>query len=112
MAEPSISPEQREGARSAVEKLMEEVDKFMPSPEQRALKVWGKLDKTDLNVWDLICFCAEAMGYVMPLFPEFEPTIKSLSLNVYATHYRGAQAVKQWSEDKSNQLDQLEIDHH
>ena len=88
---------------------MNEVDKFMPSPEQRALKVWAKLDKSNLNVWDLVCFCAEAMGYVMPLFPEFEAVIKSLSLNVYATHYRGAKAVKEWSENIAHQLENVNI---
>jgi hypothetical protein len=89
---------------------MEEVDKLMPSPEQRALKLWNALNKEGLNLWDLVCFCSETLGYASSLFPEFEAPIKALSLNVYATHYRGAQAVMEWASRPENQLDVVDPD--
>lgn len=120
MGESSSAPEQGTGtdgkgitnptARIDLVKLMDEVDKLMPSPEQRALKVWESLGKQGLNIWDLVCFCTETLGYTSTLFPEFEDAAKAISLNVYATHYRGAKTVLDWSQRPENQLDTIKPD--
>lgn len=106
MGETSARSEQRE----SIKQLMERVDALIPSPEKRSLKVWEKLDKKDLNIWDLICFCNETLGYASTLFPEFESAIKTLSLNVYATHYRGSAELMEWERKPENQLDAVDPD--
>ena len=105
MGENATRDEQRESLKA----LMERVDKLMPSPETRALKVWAQLNKESLTVWDLICFCSESLGLAASLFPEFEAPIKALSLNVYATHYRGSSNLIDWENKEENQLDKVNI---
>lgn len=91
--------------RRKLEELMTQVDSLMPSPSQRAVLIWNAIDKGDLSIWDLTCFCIETLGHVCELFPEFEPNVRALNLILYSTHYRGATTIMKWEQLPQNKLD-------
>jgi hypothetical protein len=98
------------GERTKLEELMQQVDTLMPSPSARAARIWNELDKKDYTLWDLACFCVEALGHFSTVMPEFEEDAKKLNLLLYATHYRGAQTIIKWEQLEGNKLNGVEIE--
>jgi hypothetical protein len=95
------------GNREELERLMVEVDKMMPSPEARAIKLWNLLPKDGLNLWDLVCFCTETLGHCVAVFPQLEAPVKDLNLRVFAAHYSSAKLIKEQMESPEMQLTEI-----
>jgi len=91
-------------SRQNINNLVAKVDAVMASPASRALKVWNALNKTDLTIWDLMCFTVEAQGFMATMFPPFGPLIKNLNLSVYSTHYFQADQIAQWEQPLPEKL--------
>src|SRR3990167_2964229 len=69
------------------EELVARVDKTKSSPSQRATLVYKILLESDLNNWDVVCFCDEYLGLMIETMPHIEKPAKELSQLIYTQHY-------------------------
>lgn len=75
-----------ERARKA--KLINEVDLVSLSPGARAQRVLDVLrTNQNLNTWDVVCFCSEYLGFMIPVFPWLEQDAQRLAKLIYTAHY-------------------------
>lgn len=68
---------------------IKEIDSIIPSPQQRATKIFNLLRRTDpdLSQWDLLCFCAEFLGMQSQTFHWLEEPAKRVAMLIYHAHY-------------------------
>lgn len=68
---------------------IEEVDKKLEAPEDRAKKVLDILKQHNLTTWDVMCFCSEWLGMMIPVWPWLEPmSVRIAKLTQYAHYYK------------------------
>ena len=67
--------------------LIESVDNHHASPAERAKRVLLLLQNTDVDTWDVLCFCAEYMGMMSAAWPWLEMDAKRFARLVYTAHY-------------------------
>lgn len=68
--------------------LVEEVDKRILSPHDRAKLVWSYLQPSDFNTWDLTCFCAAFLVQVSADIPFIKNIAKHLDITIHQWHYQ------------------------
>lgn len=80
---------QSNGGLELKKELIEKIDKLYPSPSERASHVWGILQQhaANLSTWDVLCFCAEYMGMMIPAVPFIEKGAKDNARLIYDAHY-------------------------
>jgi hypothetical protein len=68
-----------------------EVDAQTPSPSERAKYLYDKLNALEPKPthWDLVCFCAEAIGMLTLDLPATNNTAAQLLRMIYEIHYYG-----------------------
>lgn len=59
----------------------------LPSPEERAKKVYSFLKKSDFSNWDLVCFAVEYLASSSLVWTWMQKYIKPLVRIVYTAHY-------------------------
>lgn len=114
-SKPEVKSDTPPNPRESILALITKVDGIMLSPNQRAMKVWEQInfsskEGSELNVWDLLCFCSEAMGYLaVTLMPEILDNVKAISNQVHSTHYFKSTDVFEWSQEPDNKLVAVDI---
>jgi hypothetical protein len=65
------------------------IDALIPSPAQRAARIWKVIRAHDVGYtdWDIICFAAEVLGYFVPRYPWMTTVVQRLNKLVYNAHY-------------------------
>ncbi len=70
---------------------IEQVDKMMPPPSERARIVWEAIQRHSqvsyISNWDVVCFSVETLGLMSAEFPWLEQAAKQVSQLVYKAHY-------------------------
>lgn len=70
---------------------IEQVDKMMPPPSERARLVWESIQRdtsvTYISNWDIVCFSVETLGLMSAEFPWLQEAAKQVSALVYKAHY-------------------------
>jgi hypothetical protein len=71
------------------QRRIEELDKQIPSPQQRAERVWRVISINDpeLTTWDVLCFCAEFVALTCERYQWMMPLAKKFISLVYSAHY-------------------------
>lgn len=72
-----------------LDRRIKEIDAIIPSPSDRATRVWTLLQThdPDLTTWDILCFCAEFMGMTSERYQWILPISKRFVRLVYSAHY-------------------------
>jgi hypothetical protein len=98
MAESNGSNE-RELGRELTATHVEQIDKMMPSPSDRARMIWIELQKASslsyISNWDLVCFSVEILGKFSTEFPWLQEAAKQASGLVYKAHYLNHDQIRQ-----------------
>ena len=88
MAE-SISEDELRGRLTATH--INQVDKMMPPPSERARIVWEAIQRHSqvsyISNWDVVCFSVETLGLMSTEFPWLQEAAKQVSMLVYKAHY-------------------------
>ena len=70
---------------------IEQVDKMMPPPSERARIVWEAIQRHSqvsyISNWDVVCFSVETLGLMAAEFPWLQEAAKQVSMLVYKAHY-------------------------
>lgn len=67
---------------------MKRVDELTESPGARAQKVLIALRaRPDISTWDVLCFCAEYLGMMLPAYPWLDKEAREVARMVYLAHY-------------------------
>ncbi len=70
---------------------IEQIDKMMPPPAERARIVWEAIQRdtsiTYISNWDIVCFSVETLGLMSAEFPWLQEAAKQISGLVYRAHY-------------------------
>lgn len=70
---------------------VEQVNKMMPSPSDRARMVWIELQRAStvsyISNWDIVCFSVEILGKFSAEFPWMQEAAKQINQLVYKAHY-------------------------
>ena len=67
---------------------MARVDQRTESPSARAQKVLIALRaREDITTWDVLCFCAEYLGMMLPAYPWLDKEAREVARMVYLAHY-------------------------
>lgn len=76
------------GDTEAVKNKMAAIDAKTQSPSQRALRVLEVLRKNpSLTTWDVLCFCSEYLGMMVPAYPWLDTNARNTARIVYLAHY-------------------------
>jgi len=71
-----------------LKEVMARIDRLTESPDQRAQKVLIALRAhANVTTWDVLCFCAEYLGMMVPAYPFVEKEARELTRLVYLAHY-------------------------
>ena len=72
-----------------MERRIAEIDRLIPSPEQRAQEVYNAIKQTlpDKTNWDVICFCINYLGLSAQAYDWMESAVRHLSRQIYNAHY-------------------------
>lgn len=87
---PETQPQASTGdsERAAKTELIARVDAAHPSPSARAQRVLDVLrTNTQLETWDVACFCVEYLGFMTPVWPWLEQDVQRLARLIYTAHY-------------------------
>lgn len=85
---------QQDRSRDEWERLIQDIDSKMLSPEKRADKVKKildpviKLDVYNISNWDMICFCLWYLSREFMEYPFFVKIVKHLNKIIYQMHYQ------------------------
>lgn len=78
---------------------VEQVNKMMPSPSDRARMIWIELQKVSsvsyISNWDLVCFSVEILGKFSAEFPWMKEAAKQINSLVYKAHYLNHDVIRQ-----------------
>lgn len=81
-------------SRKEIESRMEEIDKLIKSPKDRALLIYSILrENPSLTTWDVMCFCAEWMGQMTAVWDWLEEPAKAIAKSTYYIHYYRSEEV-------------------
>lgn len=83
----NIRPEPENLNDDQLKAHMEEVDKKIKSPEQRAAAVFAYLQKSEFTTWDVACFCVNFLGTMSSVWPWLTESVRGISSLVYRVHY-------------------------
>lgn len=73
---------------SEISDVMAKVDEHTDSPGKRASKVLVALRMhPSITTWDVLCFCAEYLGMMVPAYGFLEEDARRLTRLVYLAHY-------------------------
>lgn len=72
---------------SEVVKVMAKIDAVTESPSKRALRVLTVLRRSQVSTWDVLCFCGEYLGMMIPAYPWLEEDARRLTRLIYLAHY-------------------------
>lgn len=79
-------------SREEWENLVTRIDKLTLNPHERATKVWGLVQQklgTDIDSWDMMCFCAWFLAFMMPTLPDLQEYSRMLNVKIHQVHYQG-----------------------
>lgn len=79
-----------EDRKRAVQERVDTVDKLTPPPEKRAERVFETLrDKhgNEFDTWDLACFCAAYLSFLLPVHPDLEKPVVAIQKYIFNAHY-------------------------
>ncbi len=90
---------ERELNRELTEAHIEQIDKMMPPPAERARIVWEAIQKdtsiTYISNWDIVCFSVETLGLMSAEFPWMKEAAIQISQLVYRAHYLNHDIIRQ-----------------
>ena len=89
---------------------MREIDKTVPSPEDRALAIWQQVSKLDLESHDLFCFAVHvcAQNAMIAKDDDLEVIVKALGRWLYNYHYQLFEPEDSIEKDKEILLDGIQ----
>lgn len=82
---------------------IEAIDKLIPSPSDRAARVFQALKDSSetFDTWDIVCFAAEFLGFQIPNLEFIEDEIRKMASKVSYAHYRNPEIVSNSIEIKT-----------
>lgn len=69
-----------------LDQIQEKVDKILPSPDDRASKVYSVV-KEQFTIWDLICFSGAYLVMISETVPWLKEDATRLYKLIYTAHY-------------------------
>lgn len=64
------------------------LDKVIPSPEDRAAKVYELIESNEMPIWDIVCFCMVFLTKAAVMLEFLKPFATELHKLVYLAHYK------------------------
>lgn len=84
MGEGNRLPEKRQ----LTEELIKQIDAVSDSPQVRANFLWEVIqNNSEVTDWDIVCFAAEALGFLSTRYSYLSEATKQLLRLVYSAHY-------------------------
>jgi hypothetical protein len=91
--------DEQELKRELTETHIEQIDKMMPSPSERARIVWEAIQRNTkisyISNWDVVCFSVETLGLMSAEFPWMKEAAVQISKLVYRAHYLNHDKIRQ-----------------